>query len=118
VFGLPGNPASVMAGFFLFVRPALRRRMGLRDGFWHGALAGELTKPLPAASGRDRFLTAEVDFENGHLLVAPMVPKGSHDLAAFARGSGLVRVRAHSAEARPGQACEFLPLVHWPAAQR
>lgn len=118
VFGLPGNPASVMAGFFLFVRPALRRRMGLRDGFWHGALAGELTKPLPAASGRDRFLTAEVDFEDGHLLVAPMAPKGSHDLAAFARGSGLVRVRAHSAEARPGQACEFLPLVHWPAAQR
>lgn len=113
VFGLPGNPASVMAGFFLFVRPTLRRLMGLQDSFWHGALAGELTAPLPAAKGRDRFLTAEVHFQDGHLLVAPMAPKGSHDLAAFARGTGLVRVRAHSPEARPGQACEVLPLANW-----
>jgi len=118
VFGLPGNPASVMTGFFLFVRPTLRRLMGLQDGFWHGALAGELTAPLPAAKGRDRFLTAEVDFREGHLLVAPMAPKGSHDLAAFARGTGLVRVRPHSPEAQPGQACEFLPLANWPSPER
>ena len=115
VFGLPGNPASVMAGFFLFVRPTLRRLMGLQDGFWHGALVGELTAPLPAAKGRDRFLTAEIEFREGRLLVAPMAPKGSHDLAAFARGTGLVRVRAHSPEARPGQACELLPLSNWPS---
>ena len=118
VFGLPGNPASVMAGFFLFVRPTLRRLMGLQDGFWYGALAGELTAPLPAAKGRDRFLTAEVEFREGRLLVAPMAPKGSHDLAAFARGTGLVRVRAHSPEAQPGQACEFLPLANWPSPNR
>lgn len=115
VFGLPGNPASVMAGFFLFVRPTLRRLMGLQGGFWHGALLGELTAPLPASKGRDRFLTAEVEFKDGRLLVAPMSPKGSHDLAAFARGTGLVRVRANSPEAQPGQTCEFLPLVDWPS---
>ena len=118
VFGLPGNPASVMAGFFLFVRPTLRRLMGLQGGFWHGALLGELTAPLPAAKGRDRFLTAEVEFKDGRLLVAPMSPKGSHDLAAFARGTGLVRVRANSPEAQPGQACEFLPLADWPSPVR
>ena len=115
VFGLPGNPASVLAGFFLFVRPTLRRLMGLMDGFWQGALAGELTAPLPAARGRDRFITAEVEFRAGRLLVAPMAPKGSHDLAAFARGTGLVRVRARSPEALPGQACEVLPLANWPS---
>ena len=38
--------------------------MGLRDGFWQGALRGELTAPLPAAKGRDRFLTAEVEFRD------------------------------------------------------
>ena len=118
VFGLPGNPASVMAGFYLFVRPALRRLMGLQDSFWHGALAGELTAPLPAAKGRDRFLTAEVEFRQGRLIVAPMAPKGSHDLAMFARGSALVRVRAHSPEAQAGQACEFLPLANWPSPVR
>ncbi|NHZ73644.1 MAG: molybdopterin molybdenumtransferase MoeA [Nitrospirae bacterium] len=115
VLGLPGNPASVLAGFYLFVRPALRRLMGLRDSFWHGALAGELTASLPAAKGRDRFVTAEVEFREGRLLVEPLAPKGSHDLAAFARGAGLVRVRAHSPEALPGQACEVLPLANWPS---
>ncbi|NJL27009.1 MAG: hypothetical protein HC897_03555, partial [Thermoanaerobaculia bacterium] len=33
VFGLPGNPASVMVTFWLFVRPLLRRLMGSADGF-------------------------------------------------------------------------------------
>src|SRR6185369_11770175 len=28
-FGLPGNPVSCMVGFQLFVRPALRRMMGV-----------------------------------------------------------------------------------------
>ena len=41
VLGLPGNPASVMVTFWLFVRPLLRRLQGLADGFWHGALTGE-----------------------------------------------------------------------------
>jgi molybdopterin molybdotransferase len=118
VFGLPGNPASVMAGFYLFVRPTLRCLLGLQDGFWHGALIGELTAPLPSAKGRDRFLTAEVEFREGRLLVAPMAPVGSHDLAAFARGTALVRVRAHSPEAQPGQACELLPLANWPSPCR
>ena len=118
VFGLPGNPASVMTGFFLFVRPALRCLMGLPDAFWQGALTGELTGTLPAAKGRDRFLTAEVDFRDGRLLVEPMAPKGSHDLAAFARGTALVRVRANSPEAAPRQSCEVLPLVSWPSAKR
>jgi molybdopterin molybdotransferase len=33
VFGLPGNPASVMVTFWLFVRPALRRLLGHEDGY-------------------------------------------------------------------------------------
>src|SRR5215218_567355 len=47
VFGLPGNPASVMVSFWLFVRPALRRLMGFEDDWWSsGALAGFLEAPL------------------------------------------------------------------------
>ena len=111
VFGLPGNPASVMATFWLFARPALRRLMGLTDGFWHGALAGTLAAPLPAARGRDRFLPAEVVVEDGRLLVTPVPPKGSHDLAAFARGTALVRIRAGAEPAPAGAGCEVLALV-------
>ena len=113
VFGLPGNPASAMVGFWLFVRPALRRLLGFADGFWHGALAGYLDAGLPAARDRDRFLPAAVRFADGELRVRPIPPKGSHDLGAFARGTALVRVPAGQEARAPEERCEVLPLVNW-----
>ncbi len=113
VFGLPGNPASVMVGFWLFVRPALRRMLGRPDGFWHGALAAELAASLPGAKARERFLPAHVTFVDGGLRAAPTPPMGSHDLGAYARGTALVRVPAGAAARPAGEACEILPLVDW-----
>lgn len=111
VFGLPGNPASVMVSFWLFVRPALRRLLGIADSWWGGALAGTLAAPLPGAGPRDRFLPAEVETRDGELHVTPVPPKGSHDLAAYARGTGLVRVRAGARPAAAGEGCEVMPLM-------
>jgi molybdopterin molybdotransferase len=113
VFGLPGNPASVAVAFWLFVRPALRRLMGSDDALWGGALLGELAAPLPAARGRDRFLPASAAAREGRLRVTPHAAKGSHDLAAYARGNALVRVRAGAPEAAAGSGCEILPLGDW-----
>lgn len=114
VFGLPGNPASVMVTFWLFVRPLLRRLQGLPGGFWEGALTAELTAPLPPSKGRDRFLPAEITFADGKILAAPRGPRGSHDVVAYAHGTALVRV--HRDVRRPavaGERCEILPLGHW-----
>ncbi len=113
VFGLPGNPASVMVGFWLFVRPLLRRLLGGTDSFWHGALTAELAGAAPAARDRDRFLPAAVAFRGGSLLARPLQPRGSHDLDAFARGNALLRVRAGAPAAPVGAACEVLPLADW-----
>ncbi|HEX5720918.1 MAG TPA: gephyrin-like molybdotransferase Glp [Thermoanaerobaculia bacterium] len=108
VFGLPGNPASAMVAFQLFVRPALRILMGFEDGYWFGALAGTLAAPLPGSKSRDRFLPAEVQVREGRLLVTPRSPKGSHDLAAFGVGNALVRVREGAEPADTGAGCEVL----------
>lgn len=110
VFGLPGNPGSVMTSFWLFVRPALRRLMGYRDGFWHGALDGTLAGPLPGAKGRDRFLPAEVEVADGAAQVRPIASRGSHDLMATAGGNALVRVPTGAAPTEPGEPCRFLLL--------
>ena len=109
VFALPGNPASVMVGFQLFVRPALRRMLGHRDGYWQGALAATLASPLPGAGRRDRFLPAALEVRAGRLFATPFPPKGSHDLAAYARGAALVRVRAGEPPRSAGEPCEVLP---------
>lgn len=107
VFGLPGNPASVMVSFWLFVRPALQRLMG-KEAHWWPAIPGVLAAPLPSAGPRDRFLPAEVAFRDGAAHVTPYPPRGSHDLAAYARGTALVRIRAGAGGAPVGAGCEVV----------
>jgi molybdopterin biosynthesis enzyme len=102
-----------MACFWLFARPAIRRMMGIDDAFWQGALRATLTAPLPQAKARDRFLPASIAFRRGEILAHPLRPQGSHDLAAFGRGTALVRIKAHSDAREAGDPCEILPLVNW-----
>jgi molybdopterin molybdotransferase len=115
VFALPGNPASALVTFYLFVRPALRRLQGFDDRYGSDLLRGRLVGPLPGAKGRDRFLPAEVGFREGRIDVRPVVPQGSHDVAAYGRGTALVRIPARSEPAEPGAECEVLPLGDWSA---
>ena len=110
VFGLPGNPASVMVSFWLFVRPALRRLQGHQDDPWAGAVAAVAATDLPGAGDRDRFLPARLRWVDGRAHVTPGAARGSHDLVAFARAEALVRVRAGSAPAAAGSPCSALPL--------
>ena len=112
VFGLPGNPGSVMVTFWLFVRPVLRRLAGLDDAYWRGALAGVLEGPLPATKGRDRFLpaVARVGRPEEGLRIEPLLSKGSHDILGFGRGNVLVRAPKHRAETPAASPCQVLPL--------
>jgi molybdenum cofactor synthesis domain-containing protein len=125
VFGLPGNPASVMVDFWLFVRPALARLAGRRGGpggsgnpgsdnaWWQPVVPATLAAPLPGAGARDRFLAAEVTWgaaPDGGPLAHPLLNRGSHDLAAYAHGTALLRIRAGAPPAAAGARCEILPL--------
>lgn len=110
VFGLPGNPASVMCAFWLFVRPALRRLIGHVDGFWEGAVRATLDGPLPAATDRYRYLPARLTFRDGTPHAEPLLPKGSHDLATWAHADALTQVRPGDAARDAGAVCEALEL--------
>jgi molybdopterin molybdotransferase len=113
VFGLPGNPASVMVDFWLFVRPALARLAGREDAWWRPVVVATLAAPLPGAGSRDRFVAAEVTWgaaPDGGPLARPLLPKGSHDLAAYAHGTALLRTRAGAPPAPAGARCEILPV--------
>ncbi|MEM1249057.1 MAG: molybdopterin molybdotransferase MoeA [Acidobacteriota bacterium] len=113
VFALPGNPASAMVTFWLFVRPALRRMMGFEDGYWHGGLQATLGGDAPGAKARDLFLAARVTFEDGRIVATPQRPAGSHDVGAYGVGSALLRIPARSEPQSVGGSCEVLPLAEW-----
>ena len=113
VFGLPGNPGSVMMTFWLFVKPTLRRLAGFHDGFWQDTLSAELGSSMPRTKGRDRFFAATLENRDGKLIATPMVPRGSHDVAAFSRGIGIIRAPKLQPEMPEGRSCRVLPTGDW-----
>jgi len=113
VFGLPGNPASVLVTFHLFARPALLRLAGHRAGPFDAARTGVLAAPAPGARDRHRFLPAAVEpaaAPGDPPRLAPLRLAGSHDLRAYARASALLWIAPGSPPAEPGDPCRYLPM--------
>jgi molybdopterin molybdotransferase len=92
VFGLPGNPVSVITTFSLFVRLAILQMQNageteLKRGF---AL---VSKQIKGAKERDSYLPAALEFtEKARLIVTPLRFSGSSDFVGFARADCLIFV--------------------------
>lgn len=108
VFGLPGNPASVMVSFRLFVRPALDRLLGGDARFWSDARPVRLAHPIVAGKARDRFVPARRETGGDPELATPLGVRGSHDLVTFGRADLLLRVRAGDAPRPAGATIEAI----------
>jgi molybdopterin molybdotransferase len=110
VFGLPGNPVSVLVGFELFVRPAVLAIQGVAQPlprFERGRLVGELE---PNAV-RDELVRGRLDFDQDGALVEPLPGRESHMIARAALADALVLVRRGEDRLRPGDPVEFLRLT-------
>ncbi len=109
VFGLPGNPLSVVVGFELFVRSALRQLKGHpRSALPFVRLS--LDSEFRFQGGRETFWPARASGECSGAQVELLPWKGSGDLRAFARATGLVRLVAGDYVLPAGSGVEFLPL--------
>jgi molybdopterin molybdotransferase len=92
VFGLPGNPLSTIAGFMLFIEPALRRLGGEAGALPHWRRA-RLRASASASDGRSTLLTSRlVRAEDGVLEAAPTERQGSHMTGALGESDGFVLV--------------------------
>jgi molybdopterin molybdotransferase len=109
VFGLPGNPVSVLVGFELFVRPALLALQGAAEPlprFERGRLAAAL-EPNP---GRDELVRARVSSDGEGVLLEPLAGRESHMIARAAAADALVLVRRGTEELAAGGPVEFLRI--------
>lgn len=109
VFGLPGNPLSVVVGFELFVRSAVRQLQGhARCALpW---LRLSLDTEFRFRGGRETFWPARASGECPGAQVELLPWKGSADLRAFARATGLVRLTAGDYVLSAGSEVEYLSL--------
>lgn len=86
-FGLPGNPVSVMATFYQFVQPALRRLSGesLAPPL---LLRAQCTERLKKSPGRTEFQRGRVEADKeGKLLVCSTGDQGSGILTSMSRAN-------------------------------
>jgi molybdopterin molybdotransferase len=106
VFGIPGNPVSVLVCFEMFVRPALAALQGARaprPAFARAILDTEVQRNPE----RDEMIRVR-ELAGGR--VEPLRPQQSHQLAASAQATGLARIPAGAGALAAGSAVEYLPL--------
>ncbi|MFI1167032.1 gephyrin-like molybdotransferase Glp [Streptomyces sp. NPDC020801] len=107
LLALPGNPVSSYVSFELFVRPAIRTLMGLKDVHRptvRATLAAD--KTLSSPKGRRQFLRGA--YADGE--VAPVGGSGSHLIAALAQADALIVVPEGAETVEPGAEVEVVLL--------
>ncbi|HTT71304.1 MAG TPA: gephyrin-like molybdotransferase Glp [Anaeromyxobacteraceae bacterium] len=101
VFGLPGNPASALVTFELFVRPALRKLAGLPGPgrvIWSARLAHAVEKP----AGLTHYLRARAWLEGGELVAEPLRTQVSGDLSSTTGFEAIVVVPSEVTRVKRG----------------
>ncbi|MFI8203900.1 gephyrin-like molybdotransferase Glp [Streptomyces sp. NPDC085937] len=107
LLALPGNPVSSYVSFELFVRPAIRTLMGLRD-VHRPRVRAELRaeRAIGSPKGRRQFLRGR--YADG--TVTPVGGAGSHLVAALAQANALLVVPEDIEDVAPGTEVEVVLL--------
>ncbi len=113
VFALPGNPVSSYVSFEMFVRPALRRMMGVEPVF-RPVLRARLLGPLSSPPGRTQVARAVATRGDGGWLADPVWGQASHFVADLARASCFVFVPAETTRVEAGDELEMWLLDDGP----
>jgi molybdopterin molybdotransferase len=100
-FGLPGNPVSAYVSFEVFVRPALRRMLGV-EPLHRPTVRARLTSAVTSPPGKRTYARAWVSVEKGEYVVRPVGGSGSHLIASLAGANALVVVPESTTELDQG----------------
>lgn len=109
IFGLPGNPLSVMTGFHELILPALRRMSGVPVASCRPSLRLPLTQTIHCKGTRTEFILARLVPGRNGSCVSPVKSSGSADLAAGTKADGAIMVPRTVREIPAGALVEFTP---------
>jgi len=109
-FGLPGNPVSVMATFYEFAQPALRRLMG-------ETATAPLTIKVPCKEmlkkrpGRTDFQRGILEYDaEGNLVVSATGMQASHILSGMSRANCFIVIPLEAGDIEAGTLVEVQPF--------
>ena len=93
IFGLPGNPVSVMVCFEMYVRPMIRKSMGIHNLFRPEVIA-EALHDFKNKTGRVNFVRVIIENEDGKYFFKSTGMQGSGILTSMAKANGIARFPA------------------------
>jgi molybdopterin molybdotransferase len=109
VFGLPGNPVSVLACFELFVTTALKARQGWSDPL-PPFLNAKLAADFHYATNRETYHPATLVFSDGGPVVTPVPWFGSADVLGASAADALAVLPVGPGIHRANDRLRVLPL--------
>ncbi|MFA6261836.1 MAG: gephyrin-like molybdotransferase Glp [Bacteroidia bacterium] len=105
IFALPGNPASVLTCFYVYVLPAIQWMQG-HDQAFRNKQQSKLTAPVQKKSGLTHFLKARI--ENGS--VTPLTGQESYRMDAFVQANAFIRLEEEITQLQAGEYVEVIPF--------
>jgi molybdopterin molybdotransferase len=108
-FGLPGNPVSAYVSFEVFVRPALRRMLGV-EPINRPVVRARLTGPVTSPPGKRSFARAQLSVTGGTYSATPIGGSGSHLIASLAGANCFVVVPEKVTELEAGATVSVMLL--------
>jgi molybdopterin molybdotransferase len=110
IFTLPGNPVSAFVSFEVFVRPAIRKMLGV-SRLHRPSVKAVLQSTLRSPEGKRQFARARWQpAPDGSYLVTPLTGQASHMLADLAYANALVVVPEQVTEIAAGQVVDTVLL--------
>lgn len=109
IFTLPGNPVSAYVSFEVFVRPVLRRMLGV-EPVDRPTVRAVLTSAVESPEGKRQYLRAHLDVEDGRYVARPVGGPGSHLLVGLAQANAFVVVPEEVTHVAAGEAVTVMVL--------
>ncbi|MDP9395615.1 MAG: molybdopterin molybdotransferase MoeA [Actinomycetota bacterium] len=88
---LPGNPVSAYVSFEIFVRPVIRRMLGVSP-LHRPTVRATCLKAFPSREGRRQYVRAWLESSDGRPVVTPVGGSGSHLVGDLAHANALIVV--------------------------
>lgn len=101
VFGMPGNPVSLQAGFKLLVEPLILKLMGLKSAkpfYMNFKLGHDVNIKNP----RENFIPARLENKENETYLHQVYIKGSGDFSNVVSSHGMMRFSAGTKSVKAG----------------
>jgi len=96
LFGLPGNPVSVMVTFDLFVGVLIKLLAGVRRPVWEPRyVKAKLSRNISSAPGREDYIGVRLIESTGDMLAEPVLGRSAL-ISTMVKADGLIRIPLES----------------------